>query len=277
MVNTAEYSARGFSARGCTVSTKDADAAAGSPSLSNYFITEYFDWPRQVLKPGKRARFINRLLGVLGSASRLTPVPLTLMTTVEQRINLFHLATQVLAYNVPGDFVELGCNHGQSSVLFQKLIMRYDPSRELHVYDSFEGLPSPASADGEDPDFIEGAMKTTEDRLKANFKNHNLPEPVIHKGWFSDTLPAGVPDQVAFAYLDGDLYESILVSLRYIYPRLVKGAICVIDDYSNPEVYKEWTQLPGVKKACDEYLADKPEYVEQLYSGVCPHGYFRKL
>jgi O-methyltransferase len=65
--------------------------------------------------------------------------------------------------------------------------------------------------------------------------------------------------------------------LKHVYPRLTKGAICVIDDYSNPDVYPEWTQLPGVKRACDEYLADKPEKVEQLYSGVSPHGYFRKL
>ena len=36
------------------------------------------------------------------------------------------------------------------------------------------------------------------------------------------------------------------------------------------------TSSPGVKKACDEFLADKPESVSVLYSGHYTTGYFRK-
>ena len=94
------------------------------------------------------------------------------------------------------------------------------------------------------------------------FQRYNLQLPKIHKGWFSDTLPNGLPEKICFAYLDGDLYESILVSLEHVYPKLTKGAICLIDDYNDPSVDPlGWNSLPGVKKACDEYLADKPEKV----------------
>ena len=34
--------------------------------------------------------------------------------------------------------------------------------------------------------------------------------------------------------------------------------------------------LPGVKQACDEYLADKPERISFIYSAEMSHGYFRK-
>ncbi len=136
---------------------------------------------------------------------------------------------------------KVGCNEGQCSVLLQKLIMQYDPSRELHVYDSFQGLPEPLPMDGNHPNFQTGAMNTTRDRLAANFRKHDLPLPIIHQGWFEDTLASALPDRIAFAYLDGELHQSILVSLRHVYPRLAKGSICVIDDYSNPEVYPEWT------------------------------------
>ena len=109
-----------------------------------------------------------------------------------------------------------------------------------------------------------------------NFKK-NLEPPIIHPGWFEETLPNGLPESIAFAHLDGDFYDSIKVSLEYIYPRLSQGAICLIDDYADPDIYDGWNHLPGVKVACDEYLADKPENVVLLYSGRMTHGYFRRL
>jgi len=67
------------------------------------------------------------------------------------------------------------------------------------------------------------------------------------------------------------------VSLEHVYPRLSRGAICVIDDYADPDAYPEaWNKLPGVKQACDEFFADKPEKVSFIYSADMSHGYFRK-
>src|ERR1700723_3814982 len=99
----------------------------------------------------------------------------------------------------------------------------------------------------------------------------------IYKGWFQDTLPSGLHDLISFAYLDGDLYDSILMSLQYVYPKLAPGAVCLIDDYCDPQINpKGWNRLPGVKKACDEYLIDKPEKMEFIYSGPYSHAFFRK-
>ena len=73
------------------------------------------------------------------------------------------------------------------------------------------------------------------------------------------------------------MYEFILVSLEHVYPKLAKGAVCLIDDYNDPSINPlGWNKLPGVKKACDEYLADKPENVTLLYAGEYAHGSFRK-
>src|ERR1019366_5471472 len=129
-----------------------------------------------------------------------------------------------------------------SSVLIQRVIDQHDPSRLLHVYDSFEGLPKPNAGDGDIP-FYEGEMKTSRQALEANFRRYGLPLPEIHQGWFQDPLPDGLPGRISFAYLDGDLYESIGVSLEHVYPRLSPGAICLIDDYADPSVYPEgWNQ-----------------------------------
>lgn len=261
--------------------------------MNNFYITEYFDW--SVKRISLFDRVLNRILASFGlnrkvytaeaidkfvhsllkASRRFPPVASGVLTNVEQRINIFHLVSQVLAYDVEGDIVELGCHDGKSSVLIQKLITEHKKPKILHLYDSFEGLPS--LGDGDGASYREGQLSATEDAVRHNFKKYGLPLPEIHKGWFSDTLPTSLPDKICFAYLDGDLYESILISLQYVYPKLSKGAICLVDDYSDPGINpRAWNKLPGVKKACDEFLADKPEEMDFIYSGDYPHGYFRK-
>jgi len=241
--------------------------------MENFFLTEYFDWqPKRVTV---MHRLINRAFRELRIPFRTGPYSGG-MTTIEQRINLFHFVMQVLVYNVPGDLVELGCYAGHTSVLIQKVLQRYAPERRLHVYDSFEGLPDKSDADGATK-FRKGWLSTTEGNLVGNFTKYDLPLPVIHKGWFENTLPTELPAQIAFAHLDGDFYSSIAVSLQYVYPKMSKGAVCVIDDYCDPAVDPHgWNALPGVKKACDEFFADKPERVHYIYSGPYSHGFFHR-
>lgn len=243
--------------------------------MENFFITEYFDWPL-----GARSwkiRSINRLLALSHVKIRVRgPGHTGSMTNIEQRMNMYHLLSQVLAYDVPGHVVELGCHEGHSAVLMRKVMDYYAPDRQLHVYDSFEGLPEIDTNDGETP-YYTGQLKTTKSVLIRNFKRYGVCVPEIHEGWFSDTLSSELPDRICFAHLDGDLYQSILASLEHVYPRLSKGAICLIDDYADSLVHDGWNLLPGVKKACDEYLANKPERMSVLYAGEYSHGFFRKL
>ena len=244
--------------------------------MDNTYITNMVpDWHRGEVS-GK-VRFVNRILKRLGFWVQLGPPDFSgNMTNLEQRMNMYHLVSQVLAYEVPGAFVELGCNEGRSAMLFRHIMNLEGGDRELHVYDSFEGLPAVAEQDGDTP-FEEGQMATSQQRLLDGFKARKLEPPIVHVGWFDKTLPTQLPEEIAFAHLDGDLYDSIKVSLEYVYPRLSKGAVCLVDDYSDPEAWKGFNKFPGVKQACDEYLADKPEEVTLLFSGSFSHGYFRKL
>lgn len=257
--------------------------------MDNFFITRDFDWNVQRSSHVDRAlNLLTRRLGINSNTAALVDAVLQrltgqkfsatrsgISTNVEQRMNMYHLVSQTIAYNVDGDLVEVGCNEGQSSVLIAKLIKGFNSSKKLHVYDSFEGLPSTRRVDGDA--YKEGDLATTEDVLIDNFKLHGLEMPVIHKGWFDDTLPDGLPEKICFAHLDGDLYDSISVSLKYVYPRLSKGAVCLIDDYCDPAINPDgWDYLPGVKKACDDFMADKPEKICYMYAGAFTHAFFRK-
>lgn len=172
---------------------------------------------------------------------------------------LFSAASYVCGRNLPGVFIELGCCDGHTSVGLQKVINHWwkaygEIPYPLHVVDSFAGLPEPTSEDQSDLGrcYSKGALITSPEKVKDNFAYHQLPLPQIHQGWFSEITD--YPEPIAFAFLDGDLYSSILDGLKAVYPRLTVGAILCIHDYS-------YSPLPGVRKACDLFFNNKPEKV----------------
>ena len=151
----------------------------------------------------------------------------------------------------PGDVVELGCNIGESAKILQRSIEHSsDPRRKLYVYDSFMGLPKPDPTMGDG--FVEGTLKVQRGSLIENFEFNNIRLPIIVEGWFKDAKM--VPEQVAFAFFDGDMYGSIKDSFELIWDRVSPGGIIAVHDYHS-EV------LAGVKMATDGFLKDKPYLV----------------
>ena len=166
---------------------------------------------------------------------------------------------KVLNANVSGDVVEFGCYVGTTSVPLGKRLM--DTDKKLYVYDSFEGLPEKTQED-ESPaglQFVAGELLATKKQLIKNFKQAHAPLPIITKGWFSDITLAQVPQQIAFAYLDGDYYHSVLDPLKLIWDRLTPGAIILVDDYANEA-------LPGAARAVDEWLKTHPAKLRTEHS-----------
>ena len=153
-----------------------------------------------------------------------------------------------LENDIPGGVVEMGCYTGTTSLFIQRLLVTTD-KRKFHVYDSFEGLPEKSIKDQSPAgtQFETGSLIATKLQFINNFKKAGLPLPSIHKAWFKDLSPTLLPTPVAFAFLDSDFYDSILTSLRLVWPRLSPGATVVVDDYHNEA-------LPGAKRAVDEWL-----------------------
>ncbi|WP_161599551.1 TylF/MycF/NovP-related O-methyltransferase [Hymenobacter nivis] len=198
------------------------------------------------------------------------PNPVVDMTTVEQRINYFHLLDAVIAHQVRGDVVELGCFTGQCALLFQRVVQLYQADKTLHLFDSFETQFT-----------LKGSV---EEELKRNFKEEGLPLPVLHKGYFQDTLPTQLPGQIAFVHIDcgfgGDAQQHksvVQYCLEEVYPKMSVGAVCVLMDYHDRTAPGTgYDANPGVKMACDEFLATKPEQMVSLYGNHYSHGFFRK-
>lgn len=243
---------------------------------NNLFITQHFDWNRP---SSWRLRWFNKILSIFSRKTQLVSAQSTgSQTSLEQRINLYGLASQVLAYDVPGDFVEIGCHEGSTAVLLQRAIADETADRQLHLYDAFQA--------------------STPAIVLTRFQELELPAPNIHVGLFEATLPHQLPDAISFAHVDAnwgqpfDVHRNLVSHcLKSLYPRLVAGAICVVSDYCVPDIYErqgftrpwivagsqQWNLYPAVREACDSFLADKPEKMTLLFGGPYSHGYFRKL
>lgn len=155
----------------------------------------------------------------------------------------------VINSDVAGDVVELGCYVGESSKFLMKTLLETGFSKNLYVYDSFEGLPELSKYE-ETSGWLPGTLKSTQDILEQNFRVNNLPLPVITKGWFKDIPESKLPGKISFAFLDGDFYSSIYDSLCKVYDRVSDGGYICFHDYDRPD-------LPGVKAAVDDFLSER--------------------
>ena len=83
---------------------------------------------------------------------------------------------KVLTAGVEGDVVELGCYEGGSAVAMQQLLKKYDYSKQLWLYDSFEGLPEKTDEDLSTAGsaFKGGELKASRGRLLRNFTKFGL-------------------------------------------------------------------------------------------------------
>ena len=153
-----------------------------------------------------------------------------------------------------GDFVELGCYKGDTSLLLAKLLKDSGSVKKLWLYDSFAGLPAKTAEDSSSAGdaFKAGELKVTRREVAERFRRANLPLPAIKKAFFSELASPDLPQSVAFAFLDGDLYASIRDSLRLVVPKLSHDAIVIVHNYNNPE-------LPGVSRAVDQFLGANPQ------------------
>jgi O-methyltransferase len=129
---------------------------------------------------------------------------------------------------------------------------RADTSRRVWVADSFQGLPKPApEAFPHDPglDYTGHAeLSAGEQQVRANFARYGLLDDRVEflAGWFKDTLPTAPIEKVSVMRIDGDLYESTMVALEALYPKLSVGGYRIIDDYG---------ALAACRHAVDDYRA----------------------
>jgi O-methyltransferase len=192
------------------------------------------------------------------------------MTSLERRYHLLQSVRHVVKHRILGSIVECGVWRGGSMMLVaQTLIKCGDTSRDLYLYDTFEGMPPPTNADQNYSGQPAAARLRAEENAKAessfwaisrleevkcNMASVGYPEEKLHfvSGKVESTIPACIPERIAILRLDTDWYESTAHELTHLYPRLTSGGALIIDDYGY------WQ---GARKAVDEFLAATPDKI----------------
>ena len=177
-----------------------------------------------------------------------------LVQPLEDFFNVYQLTLK--ARKLPGAIAELGVFRGGSA----KLIALLKGDKELHLFDTFEGMPAVRSDvdHHEAGDFANTSLEAVQAYLK-DFKNI-----FFYKGFFPDSARplTDKPIQFSFVHLDADIFQSTKAGLEFFYPRTVKGGLILSHDYRS-------LICPGVKRAYDEFFADKPEAVVELWKTQC--------
>ena len=177
------------------------------------------------------------------------------MTSTE-RIEGLHTALQSVHENkIAGDFVECGIWKGGNIVIAKKFFDSVNNIKNFLCYDTFEGMTEPGEFDGKK------AHKTWQGKSKCEagieevievFKFHNLLDDRIKfiKGDVRKTLldKNNLPDSISILRLDTDFYDSTLIELELLYPRLTPGGYLIVDDYGH------WH---GSRRAVNEYFGEE--------------------
>lgn len=188
------------------------------------------------------------------------------MVTHDGLLATYDIASYLVRANIEGAFVETGVHRGGSTAMMAFAALRQGKARDLHLFDSFEGIPHPVEAEYEDwmedqwgvpkkeaDGALVGSGRIAAEQCHAEkvlYEIAGYPKERIkfHVGWFQDTAPLAKDsiDRIALLRLDGDLYESTLVCLKHLYPLVVKGGFVIVDDYA----------FKGCRMACEEYFAE---------------------
>jgi O-methyltransferase len=200
------------------------------------------------------------------------------MTTPERVASLCAAVNYLIKNNIKGDLVECGVWKGGSTMAAIDTLMKAgDISREIYLYDTFEGMSEPTEHDkaftGLTADEMLGAGNkqvaasnwcySALEEVEKNINSLKYPVSQIRyiKGKVEDTIPQTVPQKIALLRLDTDWYESTAHELKHLYPLLAPGGIIIIDDYGH------WA---GARKAVDEYITSErlPLFLHRIdYSG----------
>ena len=165
---------------------------------------------------------------------------------IEWRVHTALWAAQQAA-RLEGDFVECGVNTGILSLAICHYLDFNALDKRFFLFDTFSGIPEDQQNYGESLENIRQKNKYYFDCFEIAANNFApWPNARLVRGKVPDTLGAADIDKVCYLSLDMNVAEPELAALTHFWPRLVQGAIVLIDDYG-------WRTCEQQKAAVDGF------------------------
>lgn len=145
---------------------------------------------------------------------------------------------QALSYNgITGDYLEFGSWGARTFSMAYDEAVKHGHKAKLWAFDSFRGLPAGSGPKDEHPAWPQGAMAMSENDFHQACASAGIPRDRyrVVPGFYDESLAkyglTEEPRDVAFVYIDCDLYSSTSSVLKFLSSRLKHGAIIAFDDY----------------------------------------------
>lgn len=136
------------------------------------------------------------------------------------------------AKRLPGDFVECGVNTGVFSLAVCEYIDFNASGKNFWLFDTFAGIPESQMSKTEATQRKidnKGLYVDCWDMARANFAPY--PKANLIRGMVPETLPQADVDQVCYLSIDMNIAAPERAAIEYFWPKLVPGAVVVLDDY----------------------------------------------
>jgi hypothetical protein len=174
------------------------------------------------------------------------------ISNIARSISIYEIVKKIL--HVPGDIAEFGSWRGSNLMWIAKIIKIMDPhgSKQIHCFESFEGLKTFSDEDQYDSDKPDGIYKGNYEMLVDLIDLYEMNDDIrIHKGNIQKTLPdlLNIEPEITFSmlYCDTDLYEPTKLILKKMHSHIMIGGVIVFDEWNDPL----W---PGETKAANEFI-----------------------
>ena len=129
------------------------------------------------------------------------------------------------AADLPGDFVECGVNRGGLALTIMEYVNFNSLNKKFFLLDTYCGFP-----DGSAPSVENlGQYGNSYEDVLRTFAPY--PNAVIIRGEVPSTLNQITSKQICFLSIDMNSAEPEVATLRDLWPRLVPGAVVLLDDY----------------------------------------------
>ena len=215
-------------------------------------------------------RILRRILGNKNplAINKIITSNLTYLSR-EKLENIKNCINLVQSNRIPGIFIEYGVALGGSAIF---IVSNMEGNRRFVGYDLFGTIPAPGVNDDQKSHERYAVIKNGrsqgiagekyygyEDdlltKVKSSFQDFGFPvdgkRVTLVKGLFEDTINFEASTKIAFAHIDCDWYDPVMLCLEQTAPFLQPGGVIVLDDYND---------YGGCKSATDEFLTKNPSF-----------------
>jgi hypothetical protein len=171
-----------------------------------------------------------------------------------------------------GDYLEFGVSRGTSLACVHSVLRRRGLNRvRLIGFDSFQGMPADAAAEGWAEGLYHSTLNATRRYLAS--RQVDMSRVILIKGWFSKTLTEETRQRhnigkASLIMVDSDTYSASKEALDFSAPHIREHAVLMFDDWG----WRSDLQEKGQQEAFAEFLDEHPDLTAEPMEAYLPQA-----